>query len=123
VEVVTSRGRYGAERLVLAPARWCPPCCRRRCRSRSSGRSSTGLEPDFTPEVPYEAYAEGHPVYLEETEARGALRLPGVWFEGAATIDNRCIRQPYSSVLLMIEMCGGAPWASLWHYVITRLDL
>ena len=29
------------------------------------------LEPDFTPEVPYEAYAEGHPVYLEETDGNG----------------------------------------------------
>jgi sarcosine oxidase len=31
------------------------------------------LEPDFTPQVPYEAYAEGHPVYLEETDGNGEL--------------------------------------------------
>jgi hypothetical protein len=43
-------------------------------------------------------------------------RSPSLAFglRALATIDNRCIRQPYSSVLLVIEMCGGAPWASLF---------
>ena len=73
VEVVTSRGRYGADRLVLAPRRvGVDPCCRRRCRSRSSGRSSTGSSRTSRPRSPMRP-AEGHPVYLEETDGNGEL--------------------------------------------------
>jgi hypothetical protein len=47
------------------------------------------------------------------------LRSPSLAFglRALATIDNRCIREPYSSVLLVIEMCGGAPWASLLFHL------
>jgi hypothetical protein len=31
------------------------------------------FEPDFTTDVPYETYADGHPVYIEETDRNGVL--------------------------------------------------
>jgi hypothetical protein len=48
---------------------------------------------------------------------------PGVWFEAAGDNRQSLYQTAVFVLLIVIEMCGGAPWASLWNYVITRLDL
>jgi glycine/D-amino acid oxidase-like deaminating enzyme len=73
VEVVTSRGRYGADRLVLAPGAWVSTLLPPPVPIAIERQVFYWFEPDFTPEVPYEAYAKGHPVYLEETDGNGEL--------------------------------------------------
>lgn len=73
VELVTSRGRYGADRLVLAPGAWVSTLLPPPVSIAVERQIFYWLEPDFTLEVPYEAYADGHPVYLEETDGNGEL--------------------------------------------------
>lgn len=73
VEVVTSCGRYGADRLVLAPGAWVSTLLPPPVPIAVERQIFYWLEPDFTSEVPYEAYAESHPVYLEETDGNGEL--------------------------------------------------
>lgn len=64
VEVVSSRGRYGADRLVLAPGAWVSSPLPPPVPIAVERQIFYWLEPDCTPEVPYDAYAEGHPVVL-----------------------------------------------------------
>jgi sarcosine oxidase len=73
VEVVTSRGRYGAERLVLAPGAWVSTLLPQPVPIVVERQIFYWFDPDFTAKVPYEAYVEGHPVYLEETDVNGQL--------------------------------------------------
>jgi sarcosine oxidase len=73
VEVVTSRGRYGAERLVLAPGAWVSTLLPQPVPIVVERQIFYWFDPDFTAKVPYEAYVEGHPVYLEETDGNGQL--------------------------------------------------
>jgi sarcosine oxidase len=72
VEVTTARGSYGADRLVLTPGAWAaqllpgpPPIVVER-------QIFYWFEPDFTA-VPYERYADKHPVYIEETDGNGLI--------------------------------------------------
>jgi len=71
VEVGTSRGRYGADRLVLAPGAWVSTLLPQPVPIAVERQIFYWFEPDFTPEVPYQAYAEAHPVYVEETDGNG----------------------------------------------------
>lgn len=73
LEVVTSRGRYGAERLVLAPGAWVSTLLPQPVPIVVERQIFYWFDPDFTAKVPYEAYVEGHPVYLEETDGNGQL--------------------------------------------------
>jgi len=73
-EVVTSCGRYGADRLVLAPGAWVSSLLPAPVPIAVERQIFYWFEPDFTPGVPYEAYAEDHhPVYLEEIDGDGTL--------------------------------------------------
>ena len=74
VEVITATGRYGADRLVLTPGAWAPQLLPDGgARSSSSGRSSTGSSRTSPPASPTSRYADGHPVYIEETDGNGLL--------------------------------------------------
>ena len=73
VEVVTSKGRYGADRLVLTPGAWAPQLLPMPVPIAVERQIFYWFEPDFTARVPYQRYAEGHPVYIEETDGNGML--------------------------------------------------
>ena len=78
VEVVTSRGRYGADGLVLAPGAWVSTLLPPPVPIAVERQIFYWLEPDFTPEVPYEAYAEGPRLPGGDRRQRRALRFPMV---------------------------------------------
>ena len=73
VEVTTATGRYGADRLVLTPGAWAPQLLPGRAPIAVERQVFYWFAPDFTADVPYERYAEGHPVYIEETDSNGLL--------------------------------------------------
>jgi sarcosine oxidase len=72
VQVTTAAGSYGADRLVLTPGAWAPrllpgaPIVVER-------QVFYWFAPDLTPQVPYQRYADGHPVYIEETDGNGMI--------------------------------------------------
>ena len=72
VEVVTSRGRYGADRLVLAPGAWVSTLLPQPVPIAVERQILYWLEPDFTPEVPYEAYAQATPSTWRKPTATGS---------------------------------------------------
>ena len=71
--MVTSKGRYGADRLVLAPGAWAPQLLPMPVPIAVERQIFYWFEPDFTAGVPYQRYAEGHPVYIEETDGNGMI--------------------------------------------------
>ena len=73
VEVSTATGRYGADRLVLTPGAWAPQLLPTVAPIIVERQVFYWFEPDFTAGVPYESYAAGHPVYIEETDGNGLL--------------------------------------------------
>ena len=73
VEVITATGRYGADRLVLTPGAWAPELLPGVTPILVERQVFYWFEPDFTTGVPYETYADGHPVYIEETDGNGLL--------------------------------------------------
>jgi sarcosine oxidase len=73
VEVTTGTGRYGADRLVLAPGAWAPQLLPGRAPILVERQVFYWFEPDFTTDVPFECYADEHPVYIEETDGNGLL--------------------------------------------------
>jgi monomeric sarcosine oxidase len=73
VEVLTATGRYGADRLVLTPGAWAPQLLPGRAPILVERQIFYWFEPDFTIGAPYESYADGHPVYIEETDRNGLL--------------------------------------------------
>lgn len=68
VEVVTTQGRYGADRLVITPGPWAPEVLADLGLPLSIQRMVFHwFTPDFSA-VPYEFWSqERHPVYVEET--------------------------------------------------------
>jgi monomeric sarcosine oxidase len=73
VEVTTASGNYAADRLVLSPGAWAPRLLPGRAPIAVERQIFYWFRPDFTAEVPFERYAEGHPVYIEETDGNGLL--------------------------------------------------
>ena len=73
VEVTTAAGRYGADRLVLTPGAWAPQLVPSVAPVLVERQVFYWFEPDLTAGVPYESYADGHPVYIEETDGNGLL--------------------------------------------------
>ena len=73
VEVDTATGRYGADRLVLTPGAWAPQLLPTVAPILVERQVFYWFEPDFTAGVPYESYANDHPVYIEETDGNGLL--------------------------------------------------
>jgi sarcosine oxidase len=73
VEVNTSTGRFGADRLVLTPGAWTPRLLPGRAPILVERQVFYWFAPDFNTGVPYERYADGHPVYIEETDGNGLL--------------------------------------------------
>ena len=73
VEVRTTQGRYSADRLVLSPGAWVPALLPRARTIAVERQVFYWLQPGFTAEVPYERYAQGHPVYLEQTDGNAEL--------------------------------------------------
>jgi sarcosine oxidase len=73
VEVTTATARYGADRLVLTPGAWAPRLLPGRAPILVERQIFYWIEPDFTPDVGYECYADGHPVYIEETDGNGLV--------------------------------------------------
>ena len=73
VEVITATGRYGADRLVLAPGAWAPQLLPEVGPILVERQIFYWFAPDFSAGVPYKRYAEGHPVYIEETDGNGLL--------------------------------------------------
>jgi sarcosine oxidase len=73
VEVVTPKGRYGADRLVLAPGAWTPQLFPMPVPIAVERQIFYWFEPHFTADVPYRRYAAGHPVYIEETDGNGLI--------------------------------------------------
>lgn len=73
VEVTTARGSYGADRLVLTPGAWAPRLLPGAAPIHVERQIFYWFEPDFSAAVPYERYAEGHPVYIEETDGNGMI--------------------------------------------------
>jgi sarcosine oxidase len=81
VEVVTSKGHYGADRLVLAPGAWTAQLLPVPAPIAVERQIFYWFEPHFTADVPYERYAAGHPVYIEETDKNG-------WIYGFPMVDG-----------------------------------
>jgi sarcosine oxidase len=81
VEVVTPKGRYGGDRLVLAPGAWTPQLIPMPVRIAVERQIFYWFEPHFTADIPYERYAAGHPVYIEETDGNG-------WVYGFPMVDG-----------------------------------
>ena len=73
VEVTTAAGRYGADRLVLTPGAWAPRLLPGGAPIVVERQIFYWFAPDFTAGVPYESYADGHPVYIEETDGNGLI--------------------------------------------------
>ncbi len=81
VEVVTATETYGADRLVLTPGAWAPQLLPGPAPIVVERQIFYWFAPDFTAGVPYERYAEGHPVFIEETDGNG-------WMYGFPMIDG-----------------------------------
>ena len=73
VEVITPQARYQADRLVLAPGAWARELLPVPAPIAVERQIFYWFEPDFTAGVPYRSYAEGHPVYIEETDGNGVI--------------------------------------------------
>jgi sarcosine oxidase len=73
VEVTTATARYSADRLVLTPGAWAPRLLPGRAPIVVERQVFYWFEPDFTTDVSYERYADGHPVYIEETDGNGLI--------------------------------------------------
>ncbi len=73
VEVTTATGRYGADRLVLTPGAWAPQLLPGAAPIVVERQVFYWFAPDLGAGVPYERYAEGHPVYIEETDGNGMI--------------------------------------------------
>jgi sarcosine oxidase len=72
VEVSTATGRYGADRVVLAPGAWAQRLLPPPAPIAVERQVFYWFTPDFGP-VPYDRYTEGHPVYIEETDGNGLV--------------------------------------------------
>ena len=73
VEVTTAQDVYGADRLVLTPGAWAPDLLPGRAPIEVERQVFYWFAPEFTPRVPYARYADGHPVYIEETDGNGMI--------------------------------------------------
>lgn len=75
VEVVTTHGTYGADRLVVTPGPWAPQVLPELQLPLSIERMVFyWFQPDFTDAVPYERYTDAeHPVYIEQTHGNGQI--------------------------------------------------
>ncbi len=73
VEVSTGQGTYGADRLVLTPGAWAPQLLPGRAPIEVERQVFYWFAPDLTAGVGYESYADGHPVYIEETDGNGMI--------------------------------------------------
>src|SRR5829696_1435133 len=78
VDVVTSRGRYGGDRLVLAPGAWVSTLLPPPVTIAVERQIFYWLEPDFTPQGLVRGLCRGTPPPLPGGDRwqRGALRLP-----------------------------------------------
>ena len=73
VEVTTATARYGADRLVLTPGAWAPQLVPDVAPILVERQVFYWFQPDLLAGVGYESYADGHPVYIEETDGNGLL--------------------------------------------------
>ncbi|WOF23463.1 N-methyl-L-tryptophan oxidase [Microbacterium betulae] len=75
VEVVTTRGAYGADRLVVTPGPWAPQILPELGLPLAIDRMVFyWFAPEDTDRVPYESYSDArHPVYIEETHGNGQI--------------------------------------------------
>ncbi|WP_307793702.1 N-methyl-L-tryptophan oxidase [Actinotalea soli] len=75
VEVRTAAGTYGADRLVLSPGAWAPGLLADlEIPLRVERQIFCWFTPDFTAQLPYEAYTDAeHPVYVESTDGNGTM--------------------------------------------------
>lgn len=75
VEVVTTRGTYGADRLVATPGPWARQVLPELALPLSIDRMVFyWFTPEYTDAVPYERYTdERHPVYIESTHGNGQI--------------------------------------------------
>ncbi|ANF57721.1 N-methyl-L-tryptophan oxidase [Halotalea alkalilenta] len=69
VEVVTSQGQYGADKLIITPGAWAPQLLPELRFPLSIERMVFyWFTPEFSDAVPYELYEDKrHPIYIEET--------------------------------------------------------
>lgn len=109
VEVVTTQGTYGADRLVITPGPWAPQVLPELNLPLSIDRMIFyWFSPEFSDAVPYERYSDAqHPVYIEETHGNqqiygfpmtdgpaGGLKL-GFFRKGSPTTANTIDRNVY----------------------------
>lgn len=75
VEVVTTQGVYGADRLIVTPGPWAPTVLPELGLPLSIERMIFyWFAPEFTAAAPYESWGdERHPVYIEETHDNGQI--------------------------------------------------
>jgi sarcosine oxidase len=73
VVIVTSKGRHGADHLVLTPGAWASQLFPMPVPIAVERQIFYWFEPDFTAGVPYQRYAAGHPLYIEETDGNGII--------------------------------------------------
>lgn len=75
VEVVTTHGTYGADRLVVTPGPWAKQVLPELNLPLAIDRMVFyWFAPEYTDAVPYELYSdERHPVYIEETHGNGQI--------------------------------------------------
>lgn len=75
VEVVTTQGAYGADRLVVTPGPWAPQVLPELSLPLAIDRMVFyWFAPEYTDAVPYELYSDArHPVYIEETHRNGQI--------------------------------------------------
>lgn len=109
VEVVTTQGAYGADRLVITPGPWAPQVLPELRLPLSIDRMIFyWFSPEYSDAVPYERYSDAqHPVYIEETHSNqqiygfpmtdgpaGGLKL-GFFRKGSPTTANTIDRNVY----------------------------
>lgn len=75
VEVVTTQGTYGADRLVITPGPWAKQLLPELKLPLAIDRMIFyWFSPEYTPEVDFAAYSDAnHPVYIEETHGNGQI--------------------------------------------------
>lgn len=75
VEVVTTQGVYGADRLVVTPGPWAPQVLPELRLPLAIDRMVFyWFQPSFTPELPYQRWSDAeHPVYIEQTHGNGQI--------------------------------------------------